>query len=82
MKASVGDRIVVESKKVGHQPRAGLVEEVLQEDPLRLRVLWEDGHTSVLAPSAGAAQISTTKSRRRAPQQSRAKPPATRAKKK
>jgi hypothetical protein len=57
MKAEVGDRIVVESEKVGTPARAGVVEEVLQEQPARLRVRWEDGHSSVLAPSAGAARI-------------------------
>jgi hypothetical protein len=57
MKAEVGDRIVVESERVGQPGRAGVVEEVLQEQPARLRIRWEDGHTTVLAPSDGVAQI-------------------------
>ena len=57
MEPHVGDRIVLESEKVGQPGRAGVIEEVLQDDPARVRVRWEDGHTSVLAPSAGVAQI-------------------------
>lgn len=57
MKAHAGDRIVVESEKVAQAPRSGVVEEVLQEDPPRLRVRWDDGRTTVLAPAAGAGKI-------------------------
>lgn len=57
MKAKVGDRIVVESEKVGQSTRTGIVEEVLTPDPPRLRVRWQDGHSTVLAPSGGAARI-------------------------
>jgi hypothetical protein len=61
MKAQVGDRIIVEAESVGQTSRAGVVEEVLKQDPPRLRVRWEDGHTSVLAPAAGAATITPAK---------------------
>jgi Domain of unknown function (DUF1918) len=61
MKAAVGDRIVVESEKVGQATRTGIVEEVLAPDPPRLRVRWEDGHSSVFAPTAGAAKIEAAK---------------------
>jgi hypothetical protein len=57
MKAHVGDKIVLESEKVGQPGREGVIEEVLQEDPARVRVCWEDGHTSILTPSAGVAKI-------------------------
>jgi hypothetical protein len=30
---------------------------VLREEPPRLRVRWDDGHTSVFCPSAGVARI-------------------------
>jgi hypothetical protein len=53
----VGDRISVEAEKTGQAPRAGTVEEVLAETPARLRVRWDDGHSSVLVPSAGSAHI-------------------------
>jgi hypothetical protein len=61
MQAQAGDTIVVGSKKLAQPGRAGVVEEVLQQDPLRLRVRWEDGHSSVLAPTAGVAQITHTR---------------------
>ena len=57
MKAEVGDTIVVESEKVAQPQRTGVIEEVLQEDPPRVRVRWSDGHASVLTPAAGAATI-------------------------
>jgi hypothetical protein len=62
MKVQVGDRIVVESEKVTQSSRAGVVEEVLQEEPARLRVRWEDGHTTILAPSAGVATVTPARS--------------------
>jgi hypothetical protein len=60
MKAEVGDRIRVEAERVGQAPRAGVVEEVLEQDPPRLRVRWDDGHTSIVAPTSGAAQVETS----------------------
>jgi len=61
MKAHAGDRIVVESERVAQPPRRGVVEEVLVEKPPRLRVRWDDGHTSVVAPEAGVARIEEAK---------------------
>ena len=63
MKVKVGDRIVVEAEKVGQSIRRGVVEEVLAPDPPRLRVRWQDGHTSIFAPTAGNAQIRPAKRR-------------------
>jgi uncharacterized protein DUF1918 len=57
VKAHAGDRIVVESERVAQSPRRGVVEEVIAEQPPRLRVRWDDGHTSVFAPEAGVAKI-------------------------
>jgi hypothetical protein len=57
VKPHAGDRIVVESERVTQPPRRGVVEEVIAEDPTRLRVRWDDGHTTVLAPAAGALTI-------------------------
>jgi hypothetical protein len=57
MKAHAGDRIVLESERVAQPPRKGVVEEVIVEDPPRLRVRWDDGHTSIVAPEAGVARI-------------------------
>jgi Domain of unknown function (DUF1918) len=66
MSVQVGDRIVVESERASQSSRMGVIEEVLHEDPSRVRVRWEDGHTSILAPSAGVASI--------IPQAARSKP--------
>ena len=63
MKGRVGDRIVVESEKVAQPGRAGVIEEVLQEEPARYLVRWDDGRTSSLAPSAGAARIEQKRKR-------------------
>jgi Domain of unknown function (DUF1918) len=57
MRAEAGDLIVVESERVAQSARRGVVEEVLQEEPPRLRIRWEDGRTSIIIPSAGAARI-------------------------
>jgi hypothetical protein len=57
MDASVGDKIVVESERAAQSGRAGVIEEVLAHDPPRFRVRWDDGHTSIFAPSAGVARI-------------------------
>jgi Domain of unknown function (DUF1918) len=64
VKAHAGDRIVVESERVTQPPRKGVVEEVIAEDPPRLRVRWDDGHMSVVAPEAGAVRIEATKTSR------------------
>jgi archaeosine-15-forming tRNA-guanine transglycosylase len=61
MRPHAGDRIVVESEKLATPSRAGMIEEVLQEDPARVGVRSEDGHTSILTPSAGAAIVNSAK---------------------
>jgi hypothetical protein len=61
MDAHVGDSIVLESERVGQPAHRGVVEEVLQEQPPRYRVRWQDGHESVVAPAAGAARIEPKK---------------------
>jgi hypothetical protein len=61
MKAEVGDRIVVEAEKVGQSTRTGVVKEVLAPEPPRLRIRWDDGHSTVFAPTAGAARIEPAK---------------------
>jgi archaeosine-15-forming tRNA-guanine transglycosylase len=66
MRVNVGDKIVVESEKVAQPSRTGMIEEVIQDDPPRVRVRWEDGHTSILSPSAGAAKIIAGKKKAKA----------------
>jgi Domain of unknown function (DUF1918) len=61
MDARVEDRIVVESERADQSGRAGVIEEVLAQDPQRFRVRWDDGRTSIFAPSAGVARIERRK---------------------
>ena len=61
MNAGIGDRIVVESERTAQAGRAGVIEEVLAQDPPRYRVRWNDGRTSIFAPSAGVARIEARK---------------------
>jgi Domain of unknown function (DUF1918) len=65
MSVEAGDVIVVESERVAQPVRRGVIEEVLQEEPPRLRIRWDDGHTSIFTPSAGAATIEKGKKARR-----------------
>lgn len=57
MSARVGDRIVVETERSSQSARKGVIEEILQEQPLRCRVHWDDGHESILTPAAGAMRV-------------------------
>jgi archaeosine-15-forming tRNA-guanine transglycosylase len=66
MTPKAGDKIVVESEKVAQPSRTGVIEEVLREDPPSVRVRWEDGHTSILTPSAGAARVIQRRTRAKA----------------
>ena len=61
MDAGVGDRIVVESERAAQSGRAGVIEEVLADDPPRFRVRWDEGRTTIFAPSAGVARIERSK---------------------
>ncbi len=57
MVAKVGDRIVVESERVGQPDREGTILEVLEASyGIRYRVRWDDGHESTIRPSAGSAR--------------------------
>jgi hypothetical protein len=55
MTFQVGDRVVAEAESTARRARAGTVREVLREDPVpRYRIEWDDGHSSVYTPAAGA----------------------------
>jgi hypothetical protein len=55
MTFKVGDRVEAESESTNRAPRAGTIREVLREDPTpRYRVEWDDGHTTIYTPAAGA----------------------------
>jgi uncharacterized protein DUF1918 len=65
VKAKVGDRVVVEAERTTQAARLGVIEEILQEQPPRFRVHWDDGHESILSPSAGAARVEKRPTRRK-----------------
>lgn len=51
---NVGDRIVVESERVGSPPRRG---EVTAISGTMLTVRWDDGQESTFVPSAGSLRV-------------------------
>ena len=68
MPVKVGDRITVSAANVNAPERTGTVATVVRQDPLRVEVRWDDGHTTVMSPTDGAASIvsaSTSRSRTR-----------------
>ncbi len=58
MAAKIGDRISIESERVGQPPREGEILEIT-ESPIGVsyRVHWDDGHESSFRPHAGSARI-------------------------
>ena len=58
MQGKVGDRIVVESERVGLHDRTGEILEV-SSSPLGpdYRVRWDDGRVTEIRPKAGSARI-------------------------
>jgi hypothetical protein len=51
---NVGDRVTVESEKVGSATRSGVVTAV---DGRMITVRWDSGQESVFVPSAGSLQV-------------------------
>ena len=50
-----GDRVMAESESATRPARAGVVEEVIRDEPSpRYRIRWDDGHESLYTPAAGA----------------------------
>jgi hypothetical protein len=62
MNATPGDRIIIESERVGQHDREGEVLAVI-DSPLgvNFRVRWDDGHVSEIRPKAGSARIVPSK---------------------
>jgi hypothetical protein len=57
MAAKVGDRIIVESQKVGRPARAGTILEVIEASyGTRYRVRWTTGQESTIRPAAGVTR--------------------------
>lgn len=58
MTATVGDRIRIESERVGKRDREGTITEVIDSPHgTRYGVRWDDGHESEIRPAAGSASI-------------------------
>jgi uncharacterized protein DUF1918 len=54
----VGDRISIDSGKVGKPPRAGEILEVMESAfGAHYRVRWADGHETDIRPTGGSAVI-------------------------
>ena len=57
MNVNAGDRIVVDSEKVGTPAREGEILEVIESSSRpRYRVRWDDGHESTFLPLGGSAR--------------------------
>jgi len=65
VQAKIGDRVVVETERASQTARHGVIEEVLQEEPPRFRVQWDDGHESILTPAAGALRVEKKRTKTR-----------------
>jgi Domain of unknown function (DUF1918) len=57
MKGQKGATIIVESERATQPARRGVIEEVLQENPPRFRVQWDDGRETIFSPTSGVARI-------------------------
>jgi hypothetical protein len=69
MGAAVGDRIIVDSNKVGQKPREGVILEVIDTAASsHYRVEWDDGVETTLWPSGSVRTVHQEKkpARRRA----------------
>ena len=54
----VGDRVSMESERVGQSAREGVILEVLGAgESAHYRVRWDDGHESTFYPTAGSVRI-------------------------
>jgi len=60
--ADVGDRIVVESEKVGTPPRRG---EVTSVSGHMVTVRWDTGEQSTFVPSAGSLRVEASPRKRK-----------------
>jgi len=67
MEAKAGDRIAVDGKKVGQAKRLGVIIRVTKGlSGLRYSVEWDDGTSSIIAPSFGNLTIKPGKAKKKA----------------
>ena len=59
MRCQIGDHLVVDSRRVGGERRAGEIVEVIDADTDRphFRVRWSNGHESVIYPGSDATVV-------------------------
>lgn len=58
MVGKVGDRIIVESEKVGTKVREGVILDVIEHPyGAEYRVRWDDDRESTIRPAAGSAHF-------------------------
>ena len=59
MTGKVGNRISIETERIGQRNREGEVLEVIESAAgVAYRVRWDDGHESTFRPAAGSARFS------------------------
>ena len=64
MEAKAGDRIAVDGKKVGQAKRLGVIIRVTKGlSGLRYSVEWDDGTSSIIAPSFGNLTVQAGKAK-------------------
>ncbi len=79
MEAKAGDRIAVDGKKVGQAKRLGVILRVNKGlSGLRYSVEWDDGTSSIIAPSFGNLTIEAGKAKKKAKPASKKKKAAKR----
>ena len=63
MTAKAGDRIHMlgKVKRANPNERAGVIEDVLSDDPPRYVIRWDSGRETVMAPLPGAIRVEPTK---------------------
>jgi hypothetical protein len=67
MGANVGDRIVVESEKVGTAERRGEILQVIpHETSIEYLVRWDDGRETSIRPHAGSVRIEASPAKSKA----------------
>jgi hypothetical protein len=62
MDLKTGDRVAAESESTERRARTGTVEAVIVPSR-RYRIRWDDGHTSIYTPAAGALRRIDAKAR-------------------
>jgi hypothetical protein len=75
MTVRVGDRVVAAASTTNTSPREGTIEAIIRQQPLRISIRWDDGHTSILAPADGSTRIVSAATARR-PTKTRRAPPS------